>query len=118
MLSGIDCIVKTVENLFDLKINYYVKVNLTAFLNIVKVLGTIDVYSAYAFKTGIYTNPKISYSYKVGMNIMNAQQALFSARERHAFLSSDVQRGLNQQEIIKGIIKKVIERVSLVKRDR
>jgi polyisoprenyl-teichoic acid--peptidoglycan teichoic acid transferase len=112
---GIDCTVKTVENLFDLKINYYVKVNFTAFLNIVKVLGTIDVYSAYAFKTGIYTDPKISYSYKVGMNTMNAQQALFFARERHAFLSSDVQRGLNQQEIIKGIINKVIEPQTFLK---
>lgn len=46
---------------------------------------------------------------------MNAQQALFFARERHAFPSSDLQRGLNQQEVIKGIINKVIEPQTLLK---
>lgn len=112
---GIDCTVKTVENLFDIRINYYVKVNFTAFLNIVKVLGTIDVYSKYAFKTGKYTDPVISYSFKVGMNTMTAQQALFFARERHAFEQADIQRGLNQQEVIKGIINKVIEPSTLLK---
>ncbi|NTW96910.1 MAG: LCP family protein [Erysipelotrichaceae bacterium] len=114
-IFGVDCTIKTIENLFSLDINYYVKVNFTAFLNIVKVLGTIDVYSKYAFKTGIYTDPVISYSYKVGMNPMNAQQALFFARERHAFETSDVQRGLNQQEVIKGMINKVIEPSTLLK---
>jgi LCP family protein required for cell wall assembly len=114
-IFGVDCTIKTIENLFSLDINYYVKVNFTAFLNIVKVLGTIDVYSKYAFKTGIYTDPVISYSYKVGMNTMNAQQALFFARERHAFETSDVQRGLNQQEVIKGMINKVIEPSTLLK---
>lgn len=114
-IFGVDCTIKTVENLFDLKINYYVKVNFTAFLNIVKVLGTIEVYSKYAFKTGKFTDPVISYSYHVGMNTMNAQQALFFARERHAFTTSDVQRGLNQQEVIKGIVNKVIDPSTLLK---
>jgi len=112
---GIDCTVKTVENLFNLKINYYLKVNFTAFLKIVNVLGTINVYSEYAFKTGKYTDPVISYTFKQGMNTMNAQQALFFARERHAFETADVQRGLNQQEVIKGIISKIIEPQTLLK---
>jgi len=114
-IFGIDCTVKTVENLFGLKINYYVKVNFTAFLKIVKVLGSIEVYSKYAFTTSKYTSYTKSYTYKVGMNVMNAEQALFFARERHAFETGDVQRGLNQQEVIKGIVKKVVEPSTLLK---
>jgi len=112
---GVDCTVKTVENLFDIKINYYVKVNFTAFLNIVKVLGKIDVYSKYAFTTTKYVSYIKHYTFKEGMNTMNAEQALFFARERHAFVESDIQRGLNQQEVIKGIINKIIEPATLLK---
>ena len=112
---GIDCTVKTIENLFSIKINYYVKVNFTAFVNIVNVLGKINVYSKYAFTTTKYVSYSKHYTFKVGMNLMNAEQALFFSRERHAFTGSDVQRGLNQQEVIKGMINKVTEPATLLK---
>ena len=114
-LYGVDCTVKTVEALFGLPINYYIKLNFTAFDKIVSVLGTINVYSQYAFTTTKYTHPDISYTFNQGMNTMNASQALFFSRERHALPNSDVTRGLNQQEVIKGIIKKLIEPSTLLK---
>jgi LCP family protein required for cell wall assembly len=107
---GVSCTVKTIENLMDIDINYYVRVNFTAFVNIVSVLGTIDVYSKYAFAAG-----DLPYKFNVGMNTMNADQALVFSRERHAFAESDVQRGLNQQEVIKGIINKIIDPSTLLK---
>ncbi|KAF0226234.1 MAG: cell envelope-related transcriptional [Erysipelotrichaceae bacterium] len=113
-IFGIDCTVETIEDLFGLDINFYVKVNFTAFLNIVKVLGTIEVYSQYAFKV-IYYEKNITYSFIKGMNKMNAEKALVFARERHALPNGDFQRGINQQEIIKGIINKVIEPQTLLK---
>ncbi|OGS55064.1 MAG: hypothetical protein A2Y20_01270 [Firmicutes bacterium GWF2_51_9] len=39
---------------------------------------------------------------------MNSAEALTFSRERHAFESGDIQRGLNQQEVIKGIINKLL----------
>jgi polyisoprenyl-teichoic acid--peptidoglycan teichoic acid transferase len=111
---GIDCTIKTIENLFDIKINYYVKVNFTAFTKIINVLGTIEVYSKYAFTLGPYEGD-ITYTFKTGMNTMTAEQALVFARERHALPSGDLQRGLNQQEVIKGIINKVIDPSTLLK---
>lgn len=120
-IYGADCTVKTVEKLFDIKINYYVKVNFTAFLNIIKVLGTIDVYSKYAFKMEVPKDPSktasavTKYSVKEGMNTMNALEALMFARTRHAFVDGDFQRGLNQQEVIKAMINKIISPSSLLK---
>ncbi|TXT18451.1 MAG: cell envelope-related transcriptional attenuator [Erysipelotrichaceae bacterium] len=94
-IFGIDCTVETIED-------------------IVKVLGTIEVYSQYAFKV-IYYEKNITYSFIKGMNKMNAEKALVFARERHALPNGDFQRGINQQEIIKGIINKVIEPQTLLK---
>ena len=82
-IYGVDCTVKTVETLFDIKTNYYIKVNFTSFEKIISVLGTVDVYSDMAFTTTWFTTwhlPKeVYYSFKAGMNTMNAQQALFFA---------------------------------------
>ncbi len=112
---GIECTVKTIENLMGVDINYYVKVNFTAFINVIKALGTIDVYSKYAFVSGSDTVPANKYSFKAGINTLDAEKALYFSRARHPFKDGDVQRGLNQQEVIKGIINKVTEPSSLLK---
>ena len=112
---GISCTIKTIENLFKIDINYYVKVSFNSFLNIVNVLGKIDVYSKYAFSAATDTKPPVPFKVKVGMNTFNANQALTFSRERYAFVNGDVQRGLNQQEVIKSIIKKIVDPSTLLK---
>ncbi len=112
---GVDCTVKTVENLFGLKVNYYVKINFTSFMKIIDAVGKIEVYSKYAFTTSKYVSYAKSYSFIEGMNIMSAEQALFFSRERHNFPGGDEQRGLNQQEVIKGLIKKLTDASTLLK---
>jgi LCP family protein required for cell wall assembly len=108
-IYGITCTVKTIENLVGIDINYYVRINFTSFLNIIDVIGKIDVYSKYTFTTDG------GYSYKEGMNLLNAEWALQFARERHSFASGDIQRGLNQQEVIKAVFNKLIQPSSLLK---
>jgi len=108
-IYGINCTVKTIENLVDIDINYYVRVNFTSFLNIINVIGNINVYSKYSFTTDG------GYSYKAGINLLNAEYALQFARERHSFASGDIQRGLNQQEVIKSVINKLLQPASLTK---
>lgn len=115
---GIDCSVSTIEQLFDIDINYYIKLNFTSFIKVVDVVGSIDVYSQYAFTTSKYVSIEKSYSFSAGINRMNAEQALFFSRERHAFKNGDVQRGLNQQEVIKGMINKLTQPTTLAKMDR
>lgn len=112
-IYGINCTVKTIENFVGIDINYYVRMNFTSFIKIIDVIGNIDVYSNYDFTTvtGIY-------SFKKGMNTMDSEEALAFARERKAFEGGDVQRGLNQQEVIKAVIKKLISPNTLTKIDK
>ena len=98
---GLDCSIETLENAFDLEVNYYVKVNFTSFMNIIELFGTIEVYSPFSFSSG-------GYRFRKGMNSMNAKQALAFSRERKAFALGDLQRGLNQQEVIKALIQRIM----------
>lgn len=97
---GIDNSVKTIENLLNIDIKYYVKVNFTTLVKLVDELGTLEVYSDYAF-----TNR--GYSYVKGINKMDGAKALVFARERYTLPGGDRARGKNQERIIEAIIKKV-----------
>ena len=107
---GINCTVKTIEKLMGIDINYYIRVNFSYVIKIINVIGDIQVYSKYAFST-------IGYHFTTGMNTLNADETLAFSRERHSFASGDIQRGLNQQEVIKGMINKLVQPASLLKFD-
>ena len=108
-MFGVNCTVKTIENLVGINVNYYLRVNFSSLTKIIDVVGNIDVYSKYTFTTedGTY--------YKSGMNSLNSAKALTFARARHQFESGDIQRGLNQQEVIKGLINKLTSTSTLTK---
>lgn len=112
-IYGINCTVQTIENFIDIDINYYVRLNFTSFIKIIDVIGSIDVYSEFSFTDMLGT-----YRFKQGINKMDSKKALAFARERSAFESGDVQRGLNQQEVIKAVIKKLISPSTLTKIDK
>ena len=108
-IYGIDMSIQTIEDLLDLDINYFVKVNFTSVIDIVNALGGLDVYSEYTF---------ISYSgfsFKAGMNYVNGEQALDFARTRKAFANGDRQRGINQQAVIEAIIRKTSSKAIITK---
>ena len=89
---GIDMSVKTMEDLFDIDVNYYVRVNFTSLIDIIDAIGGVNVYSKYDFTSRIG-----SYHFKQGYNQMNGKQALGFARERYSFSEGDRMRGQNQQ---------------------
>lgn len=95
-LFGAECTVRTLENLFDTEINYYVKVNFSGVVDIIDALGGITVQSDYAFG-----------NFQKGKNELNGEQVLEFARNRHAFEDGDRQRGKNQMKIMEGILNKV-----------
>lgn len=99
-MYGVEKSVQTIEDLLDIDINYYVKVNFTSVETIVDALGGIDVYSEYDFTSYID-----DYNFKKGYNHMNGAQALAFARERKSFAAGDRMRGKNQQAVIDGMIK-------------
>ena len=99
-IYGIETSVRTVENLLDTKINYYVKVNFTSLIDIVDALGGITIESRYDFTS------KDGYHFNKGANTLNGEEALSFARERSAFAEGDRVRGQNQEIILEALIKK------------
>lgn len=108
-IYGIDMSIQTIEDLLELDINYYVKVNFTSVIDIVDALGGLNVYSEYTFTS--YSG----YRFKKGMNAVNGEQALDFARTRKAFKEGDRQRGKNQQALIKAIIDKATDKSIITK---
>lgn len=108
-IYGINETVKTVEDLLDTDINYYVRVNFTTVIKLVDKLGGIDVYSDYSFTT----SDKL-YTFKKGYNHMNGEEALRFSRERYAFAGGDNQRVKNQQHVIEAVMKKVLNSTTLL----
>jgi LCP family protein required for cell wall assembly len=102
--NGLACSIATLEALYDIDIDYYVRINFTGFENLVDALGGIEVESDYAFTPYAYSD--YPYTYVKGINKLNGSQALIFARERHAFTDGDFQRNKNQIRVIEAIAKK------------
>lgn len=101
-IYGIDESINTLEDLFDTKINYYVKVNFTSLVDIVDALDGITVTSPYSFVS------QDGYSYVKGDNIIDGRKALSFARERKSFKEGDRTRGENQQRVLTALINKAM----------
>lgn len=99
-IYGIDMSVNTLEDLYDIQIDYYLRVNFSSLTNIVNELNGITVYSNYTFSTD-------KYSFTKGYNQLNGEQALAFSRARYAFSAGDRTRGENQQLVIEAIIAKM-----------
>ncbi len=108
-IYGVDMSVKTLEDLLDMTINYYIKVNFTSVEDIIDALDGVDVYSEYTFVS--YSG----YSFKKGYNSVNGKQGLDFVRTRKAFASGDRQRGKNQQALIEAMLKKVTSKSIITK---
>lgn len=103
---GIDCSMDTLGAYFDIQFNYYVKVNFHSVVEIVDAVGGITVDSQYDFSSS-YSLSGDTYHFVKGENTLTGDAALAFARERHSFSSGDLQRGVNQQLVIKAILNKV-----------
>ena len=97
---GTNMAVQTIEDIFDIDINYYVKVNFSTVVKLVDELGGINIYA----DQNVYLH---ECNIKKGYNNVNGQCALAFARERHSYIDGDRHRGRNQQEVIKAIFNKV-----------
>lgn len=110
-IYGVEMSKKTLEDLYNIQIDYYVRLNFTSFINIMDEIGDIEVYSDTTFKTSNKPYCEI----KEGMNTLNSACALAYSRERYAYKTGDYHRGENQQEVIKGVINKLTNVESLLK---
>ena len=102
-IYGVENSMGTLEMLYDTDVDYYLRMNFSGFEKIIDTLGGIDVDSDYEFTSTL--NPE--YTYEEGINHLNGEAALFFARERHAFIEGDNQRGKDHMAIIEAVVKKL-----------
>ena len=103
----------TLGELYETDINYYVRLNFSSLIDIVDILGGVDVYSDYAFETGWESGYEMQV--QEGLNHFDGQQALAFCRERHNLVDGDNQRGRNQQAVITAMLKKALSPTMLLK---
>lgn len=106
-IYGVDTSVKTIENLFDIKIDYYIKVGFSSVIEIVDLVGGIDIESDKEFTTHCGDGGAEVTKVKKGYNHFTGAQALSYARERYAYLTGDRHRILNQQQVLESVINKI-----------
>lgn len=113
--GGVKCTVESVENLFDIHIDYYVKMNFYAFMDVVDALGGIEVEVPYDIKEKDSEDHRNAIVLKKGVQKLNGEEALALARTRKK--DNDIERGKRQQEILKAILKKASQASSITKYD-
>jgi len=97
--GGVEMAMDTVENFLDVPIDYYFKVNMEAFEDVVSALNGVTVDNPFAFDYDGYTFPQ-------GEVSLNADEALAFSRMRYEDPKGDLGRNDRQREIIKAIIDK------------
>ncbi|MGG5255334.1 LCP family protein [Neobacillus sp. SM06] len=114
--GGTKLAIETVQDLLDIPIDYYVKMNFNAFLDVVKAIDGIDVNVPYKLVEQDSKDQQGAIRLQPGLQHLNAEEALALARTRH--YDNDIQRGLRQQEIIKAIVKKAVSVDSIPKQGK
>lgn len=107
-IYGIETSVNTVSNFLDTDINYYSRVNFTSLIELVDILGGIEVDNPVAFPTN-----DGKYYFEAGTIYLDGDSALAFSRERYNLAGGDVDRGQNQLRVIEGMINKVTTREAL-----
>ena len=106
-LYGVETSMATLGNLYGVDVDHYIRINFAGFISIIDAIGGVDVYSDQAF-TSVgspgYYDPT---TFAEGWNHMDGKSALAFARERHAFKTGDIQRGINQMKVIDAMANKL-----------
>ena len=108
--GGFETMADTFEVNFGVRPDFYVLINFWSFRDVVDSLGGIDVYASQPLSeytaTGWFTIP-------AGWNHMDGKTALYYSRSRKS--TSDFDRNRRQQEVIKGMIDKMISLYTIAK---
>ena len=101
--GGAECTVETIESVFKVEIDHYVTVDFSSFEHLVDAVGGVRVdvkeYEARNMKR------EWNLDCPVGENVLlNGQQALYFARQRHSDADGDVSRTRRQRQVITAFI--------------
>ena len=115
-LYGVNESIHTLENFYDIKFNYYARINFDATSTIIDQLGGVDIHIPYVVNT--YHGHR---HYEPGNYHLNGDEALDFARERVSisWAGGDRERGRNQEKIITALLQKLQQdKTNLTKLDQ
>ncbi|KAB8133091.1 LytR family transcriptional regulator [Gracilibacillus oryzae] len=113
--GGPKATIETVEQFLQVPVDYYVRVNFNAFMDVVDTLGGIQVdvpvevyeQNSQDVANAIHLTP--------GVQQLDGEEALALARTRK--IDNDIERGKRQQEILKAIVNRALSVDSVLKYD-
>jgi polyisoprenyl-teichoic acid--peptidoglycan teichoic acid transferase len=108
--GGTQMAMDTVENFLDTSIDYYVKVNMESFRDIVNAVGGVEVDNPRAFDYE-------GYSFPAGKQELDGKTALAYSRMRYEDPKGDLGRNDRQRQVITSIIDKGARVSSITKFD-
>jgi|GEM_PF-838633 len=109
------CTLDTVQNLFDIELDYYIKVNFKGIVDIVDALDGVFLTSPAEITAQNSDDQRGTFNVYIPEGDFNAtgEQALAFARERKQFPDGDIGRGKRQQQVIMAILDKASREMDL-----
>lgn len=109
-LYGINMSIQTIEDLLNIDINYYVRINFDSAIQLIDAVGGIEVTPDATFHRAKY-----NCYFKEGVTIhLDGPCALTYARERKVYGLGDIHRIQNQQDILTAVITKLTSSKTLL----
>lgn len=108
--KNIEPLIKTIENITDLSLGYYLVVNFSGFEKFIDDIGGINVEVQRDIYDSSYPGPNYSYEtfeIKKGFHNLDGATALKYARERHDDPEGDFGRAKRQQQVIQAAKNKL-----------
>ena len=104
--GGDKCMINTIQNFFDVNIDYYAKINFKGMVQLVNALGGTDVDVPKELCTDD-SNRSGEVCIKAGHQHLDGEGALVLSRNRKQLANGDFGRAEHQQEIIKALMNKI-----------
>lgn len=111
---GTDCMLKTIENYFDIDIDYYAKLNFKGFVKLVDAVGGVDMNVEQELCTDDSSRSS-QVCIKPGQQTLDGEHALVYARDRKQLTNGDFGRAYHQQLIVMALIDKIKQIKSVTK---
>lgn len=105
---GNDCMINTIQDYFDVHIDYYAKINFKGLVKLVDAVGGVEVDVPQELCTDD-SSRWAEVCIQPGRQVLNGEQALVFARNRKALVDGDFGRARHQQEIIMALVNKMKE---------
>lgn len=103
---GNDCMINTIQDYFDVNIDYYAKINFKGLVKLVDAVGGVEVDVPKQLCTDDSSRGD-QVCINEGHQTLNGEQALVFARNRKQLADGDFGRAKHQQEIIMALVNKM-----------